>query len=276
MKIKSLLSTLALTAIATVPSVASADALQNIKERGTLVCGTLGTSEPFSFQDPATRQVVGYEVDLCKEIADKLGVKLEVKMISVAARIPELAAGRVDVVAANLGWTPERAQQIDYSYSDYVSPQKILIRREDASKFKTPADLAGQRVSAVSGSSSEAGAKKLIPDVTTVTFKDPPSAFLAVQQKKVSGFVGSELMLLKYKQDAENTPVKLEIVEKALFTEPWGLGVAKGEKALLAEVNKTMADLESSGKAQQIFDRWFGPDTKFHTKREFKFEEIKG
>lgn len=276
MKIKSLLSSLALTAIAAVPAVASADALQNIKDRGTLVCGTLGTSEPFSFQDPATRQVVGYEVDLCKEIADKLGVKLEVKMISVAARIPELAAGRVDVVAANLGWTPERAKQIDYSYSDYVSPQKILIRREDADKFKTPADLAGQRVSAVSGSSSEAGAKKLIPDVTTVTFKDPPSAFLAVQQKKVSGFVGSELMLLKFKQDAENTPVKLEIVEKALFTEPWGLGVAKGEKALLAEVNKTMADLESSGKAQQIFDRWFGPDTKFHTKREFKFEEIKG
>ena len=276
MKIKSLLSSLALTAIAAVPAVASADALQNIKDRGTLVCGTLGTSEPFSFQDPATRQVVGYEVDMCKEVADKLGVKLEVKMISVAARIPELAAGRVDVVAANLGWTPERAKQIDYSYSDYVSPQKILIRREDADKFKTPADLAGQRVSAVSGSSSEAGAKKLIPDVTTVTFKDPPSAFLAVQQKKVSGFVGSELMLLKFKQDAENTPVKLEIVEKALFTEPWGLGVAKGEKALLAEVNKTMADLESSGKAQQIFDRWFGPDTKFHTKREFKFEEIKG
>lgn len=276
MKIKSLLSTLALTAIATLPAVASADALQNIKERGTLVCGTLGTSEPFSFQDPATRQVVGYEVDLCKEIADKLGVKLEVKMISVAARIPELAAGRVDVVAANLGWTPERAQQIDYSYSDYVSPQKILIRREDADKFKTPADLAGQRVSAVSGSSSEAGAKKLIPDVTTVTFKDPPSAFLAVQQKKVSGFVGSELMLLKFKQDAESTPVKLDIVQKALFTEPWGLGVAKGEKALLAEVNKTMADLESSGKAKQIFERWFGPDTKFHTAREFKFEEIKG
>src|SRR3546814_12487806 len=70
--------------------------------------------------------VVGYEVDLCKEIANYLGVKLEVKMISVAARIPELVAGRVDVVAANLGWSPDRAKQIDYSYADYVSPQKIL------------------------------------------------------------------------------------------------------------------------------------------------------
>jgi polar amino acid transport system substrate-binding protein len=257
-------------------NVAQADALDNIKEHGTLVCGTLGTSEPFSFQDPKTRQVVGYEVDLCKAIADSIGVKLEVKMISVAARIPELAAGRVDVVAANLGWSVDRAKQIDYSYADYVSPQKILIRQADADKLKKNADLAGKRVSAVSGSSSEAGAKRLIPDVTTVTFKDPPTAFIALQQKKVDGFVGSELMLLKFEQGAQKTPVKLTMIEDPLFTEPWGLGVKKGEKALLGKINETMAGLEQSGKAQQIFDRWFGPQTQFHTKRVFKMEEIKG
>src|SRR3546814_3237188 len=57
--------------------LASANALDDVKSRNTLVCGTLGTSEPFSFQDPKTREVVGYEVDLCKEIANYLGVKLE-------------------------------------------------------------------------------------------------------------------------------------------------------------------------------------------------------
>lgn len=255
---------------------ASANALEDVKSRNTLVCGTLGTSEPFSFQDPQSREVVGYEIDLCKEIADHLGVKLDVKMISVAARIPELVAGRVDVVAANLGWSPDRAKQIDYSYTDYVSPQKILIRSADAGTLKTPADLAGKRVSAVSGSSSEAGAKRLIPDVTTVTFKDPPTSYLALVQNKVSGFVGSELMLLKFKQDSDKSAVKTQIIDKALFTEPWGIGVRKGEKELLAEVNKAMAQLEASGKAQTIFDKWFGKDTKFYTKREFKFEEIKG
>jgi len=257
-------------------NVAQANALDDIKTRGTLVCGTLGTSEPFSFQDPKTRQVVGYEVDLCKEIADNLGVKLDVKMISVAARIPELVAGRVDVVAANLGWSADRAKQIDYSYADYVSPQKILIRQADADKLTKTGDLSGKRVSAVSGSSSEAGAKRLIPDVTTVTFKDPPTAFVALQQKKVDGFVGSELMLLKFQQGAEKTPVKLTMINEPLFTEPWGLGIKKGEKALLDKVNETMAGLESSGKAQTIFDKWFGPQTQFHTERVFKMEEIKG
>jgi polar amino acid transport system substrate-binding protein len=276
MVMKQMLKVLPLVACLGMASVAHADALSDIKSRGTLVCGTLGTSEPFSFQDPQTRQVVGYEIDLCKAIADDLGVKLDVKMISVAARIPELAGGRVDLVAANLGWTPERAQQIDYSYQHYVSPQKVLFRRDDAGSLKTNADFTGKRVSAVSGSSSEAGAKRLIPDVTTVTFKDPPTAFVALQQRKVAGFVGSELMLVKFKQDAENTPVQLDVIEEPLFVEPWGIGMRKGESALQAEVNKTLVKLENSGEMQKIFDRWFGPDTKFPTKRVFKVEEIKG
>src|SRR5690606_38517159 len=120
MSFKNILKYVPLLACLGVAGVAHADALANIKERDALVCGTLGTSEPFSFQDPKTRQVVGYEIDLCKAIADHLGVKLEVKMISVAARIPELAGGRVDVVAANLGWRLERAQQIEYRHQLFI------------------------------------------------------------------------------------------------------------------------------------------------------------
>jgi len=276
MKLKNLFKVVSVAAALAAAGVAQANVLEDVKSRGTLVCGTLGTSEPFSFQDPKTREVSGYEVDLCRKVADSLGVKLEIKMISVAARIPELAAGRVDLVAANLGWTPERAQQIDYSYQHYVSPQKILIRREDAGEFKTPADLAGKRVSAVSGSSSEAGALRLIPNVSAVTFQDPPSSYMALQQKKVSGFVGSELMLLKFKQDAENSPVKNDIIEEPLFVEPWGIGIRKGEQEMVDAVNAVLTDLDKSGELQTIYDRWFGPDTKFPSQRVFEVEEIKG
>ena len=276
MKLKTLFKVVPLVGALCMAGIAHAGVLEDVKSRGTLVCGTLGTSEPFSFQDPKTRSVAGYEVDLCKQIADSLGVDLEVKMFSVAARIPELAAGRVDVVAANLGWTPERAQQIDYSYQHYVSPQKILIRAEDAGQLKVPGDLAGKRVSAVSGSSSEAGAKRLIPDVTTVTFQDPPASYMALQQKKVSGFVGSELMLIKYKQDAAKSPVKNEIIEEPLFVEPWGIGIRKGETDMVEAVNDVLTKLDESGELQTIYDRWFGPDTKFPSKRVFEVKEITG
>src|SRR5579859_7471307 len=117
---------IALAAFAGVQT-AAADQLADIKAHGKLICGTLGTSEPFSFQDPATRELVGYDVDMCRRIADSLGVALELKAISVEARIPELTLGRVDILAANLGYTRERAQQIDFSSTYFVSAQKILV-----------------------------------------------------------------------------------------------------------------------------------------------------
>ena len=81
-------------------SAAQADTLQDIKARGKFICGTMGTAEPFSFQDPKTRAVVGYEVDICKAVADSLGVPLELKLIAVEARIPERSP------AASTWWRP--------------------------------------------------------------------------------------------------------------------------------------------------------------------------
>ncbi|MCR6497421.1 ABC transporter substrate-binding protein [Shinella sp. CPCC 101442] len=252
----------------------SADVLKDIKDRGNFICGTLGTSEPFSFQDATTRAVVGYEIDLCQAIADSLGVPLELKLISVEARIPELVAGRVDLVAANLGWNPERAQQIDYSNQHFVSMQKVLVRADAG--LKSSDELAGKRVSAVRGSSSERGAREHIKDVNVLTFKDGGSAFLAVQQGKVSGMVSSEMAHIKLRDAAKKDGgVEVMILEPALFAEPWGLGLRKGEDAFKAHVNKVLADLETSGKFDQIFDKWFGVETSFGgLKRAFKIEEI--
>ena len=275
MKQRLLTFTAALGLAAALAPAAHADTLQDIKARGKFICGTMGTAEPFSFQDPKTRAIVGYEVDMCQAIADSLGVPLELKLIAVEARIPELIAGRVDVVAANLGWSPERAQQIDYSHQHFVSLQKVLARDSDKD-LKAPADLAGKRVSAVRGSSSEQGARKFIPNVEPVTFKDPSGAFLALQQGKVAGFVGSELMLVKLKQQAAASAVPAKILEPALFVEPWGMGVRRGDSAMLGQVNKVLDGLEASGKAAQIFDKWFGAGTPFNMKRDFRIEAIKG
>jgi polar amino acid transport system substrate-binding protein len=260
-------------ALALITLAASADQLADIKQKGTLVCGTLGTAEPFSFPDAATREVQGYDVDFCKALAKSLGVKLELKLISVAARIPELQQGRVDVLAANLGWTPERAEQIAYSDGYYVSLQKVAAMR--TSGFKKVADLSGKRVSAPKGSTSEMAVRKSIPNAQTTTFQDPPAAFLAMQQGKVDGFAVSELMLLKFKQQTESsTPI--DILEPALMTEPWGIGMRKDEPALIKHVNTLLESMEKSGEAGQIFDKWLGLGTNYKLKRGFKIEPIKG
>src|SRR6218665_3332065 len=80
---------------------AHADQLADIKKKGELVVGVLGTDEPNSFIDPKTREIIGYEVDLAQAVAKKLGVKLKLKQLAVAARIPELQQGHVDILAAS-------------------------------------------------------------------------------------------------------------------------------------------------------------------------------
>jgi polar amino acid transport system substrate-binding protein len=259
--------------LALITLTASADQLADIKQKGTLVCGTLGTAEPFSFPDAATREVQGYDVDFCKSLAKSLGVKLELKLISVAARIPELQQGRVDVLAANLGWTAERAEQIAYSDSYYVSLQKVAAMR--SSGFKKVLDLSGKRISAPKGSTSEIAVRNSIPGAQTMTFQDPPAAFLAMQQGKVDGFALSEIALLKYKQQTEgSTP--MDILEPALISEPWGIGMRKDEPAFTKHVNTLLESMEKSGEAGQIFDKWLGMTTNYKIKRGFKIEPIKG
>ncbi|PRD43563.1 cysteine ABC transporter substrate-binding protein [Phyllobacterium phragmitis] len=259
-----------ITLLATVLSVstAAADQLADIKSRGTLTCGTLGTAEPFSFADPATREIAGYDIDLCKGIADDMGVELQMKPMSVEARIPELVQGRVDVLAGNLGYTPERAEQIDYTTAYFVSLQKLLVKAD--SDFAALDDLGESRISAPKGSSSERYVREALPQATLLTFQDPPSAFLALAQSKVDSMILSEINAEKF---VAQTGEKFKFIDQAVAEEFWGLGIRKNEPALLEQVNATLKRLEESGEGQKIFDKWLGEATAYKLKKPFKFDE---
>ena len=250
-------------------ALAQADQLEDIKSSGKLVCGTMGTLEPWSFQDPQSRQIVGYEVDLCAALAADLGVELEVKPIATEARIPELMQARVDVLSAAMGYTEERAQQIDYSNTSFVSMQKIMVKA--GSDITEMEQINGKKISAPKGSSSERYIRELMPEANMLTFQDPPAAFLALQQSKVSALALSEVTLRKFiDQVGEGT---YTILDQAMAKEYWGLGVRKNEPALLEAVNTTLARLEESGEAQKIFDRWFGTESIYKMERPFKLTE---
>ena len=143
------LANLACAAIAAAVTLAAlpakADQLSDIKKKGELVCGVLGTDEPFSFlKDPMSREIVGYDVDMCNAVAKSLGVKPVLKQLAVAARIPELQQGRVDLLAASLTHNKERETQIDFSVSTFITGQKAMVRKD--SGITTLAQLDGKKV----------------------------------------------------------------------------------------------------------------------------------
>lgn len=252
---------------------AAADQLEDIQAKGELVCGTIGTVPPFSFQDPATRTTVGYDVDICNLIAEGLGVKAGIVLVAGAARIPELNQGRLDVVTGSLGWTPERARQVDYSYSYYFSNQMVGVTEK--SGIESVRELEGKRVSAQSASTSEAIAREKLPGSQVVSFQDVPQALLALNQGRVQGLVLSELMLRDFAAASAGTDTALRVVEDStLMVEKVGVGVRKGEEALLARVNEILAAADESGALDAIYDKWLGKDSQFNMPRSFQVAPI--
>jgi polar amino acid transport system substrate-binding protein len=247
-----------------------ADQLDDIKRKGELVCGVLGTDDPMSFIDPKTRTILGYEVDLCGAVARRIGVSPKIKQLSVAARIPELQQGRVDLLAATLTRTKEREAIIDFSHTTFVTGQKVMVRRD--SGITSLAQLAGKKVLTVKGGTQEPNMRKAVPGVEVVTFETAPQAFVALQQRKGAGFINDEVSLQnafgKLSAAAQKDYV---ILPQNVSTETIALGLRKNEPALKTTVNAALQALETSGEADKLFLKWFGPGTRLqYRSRNFK------
>lgn len=246
--------------------VFAADTLETAKKKGVLVAGVKDSTPGFGFVDEKTRDIVGYDVDFVKAIAKKLGVKLELKPVTSASRMPQLVEGNIDIIAATMTKTPERAKQIDFSNTYFFTGQKFIVKK---GSVKSLADLDGKRIGTAKGSTSEQNARKALPKATILSFDDYPQALLALQQGKVFAVTTDESILANLLSKAPNKD-QYEIPDIQISDEPYGLGMRKGDKNFVAFVNKTLLEMEKSGEAKKIFDKWFGPNSPTPLKRNFK------
>jgi len=249
-------------------AAAPADTLAEVKAKGVLVAGVKDSLPPFGYIDEKTRTIVGYDIDFVKAIAKKLGVKVELKPVTSATRMPQLQEGNIDIIAATMTKNPERAQQIDFSDTYFFTGQKFITKK---GTVKTLKDLEGKRIGTTKGSTSEKNVAKALPTATVLSFDDYPQAYLALQQGKVQAITTDEAILagLLAKTPA-NLKGKFEIPNIQISDEPYGLGMRKGDKNFVDFVNKTILDMEKSGEAKKIFDKWFGPKSETPLKRSFK------
>jgi polar amino acid transport system substrate-binding protein len=245
-------------AIATVALPARADQLQDILERKVLRCATFADVPPFAAPDPKTREMVGFDVDLCKAVAQHLGVAAEIKPVSVDARVPEVQLGHVDVAIANLAYTISRAKQIQFSDPYYIAKEMLAVRASNPGNHKS--DFVGKRLSATKGSTSELGIKlnKSVP----LTFEDTGSVYMAVQQNKAVGMVANTMTITKL-VDQSQDGVKLKMIPDPMLLEPICVGMKKDEPALLAKINAILVDMDKSGEINTVWNKWLGPNTQY-------------
>ncbi|WP_336789300.1 ABC transporter substrate-binding protein [Paenibacillus sp. MMO-177] len=224
--------------------------LADIKKAGKIVLGTSAEYAPYEFHKnvDGKDQIVGFDIEIAKEIAKDLGVKLEIKDMDFGNLLAELKLGKIDFVIAGMTPDKERAKAVDFSKIYYEAKQGVLVRAEDKDKFTTMADLEGKAIGVQMGSTQEKigqgikGAKLKSLGKTT-------DLVLELKSKKVDALIAE----LPVAQGYANVNSDLALTSISPEYESGGSAVAvnKGEKDLLAEIQKTLDHLTADKKIDQ-------------------------
>ena len=250
----------ALSALALAAGPAAAQTLDKIKSRGVLVVGTKADYKPFGFRDPSGA-IVGFEPDLAKEIADKLGVKLELEPVVSSNRMQFLQQGKIDLMIATMNDKPDRRQVVgilDPLY--YASGVNVLASKKAA--LKSWEQLKGQKVCGIQGAwYNKPVAEKYGADI--VAFKGQTEAETALLQGNCIAWVYDDTAFAERLADARWKDYEMPL--ETILEEPWGIAVKLEERdgpwgKFVAE---QIADWHRSGRLIEIEKKWNIPASAF-------------
>ena len=196
--------------------------LDVVRERGTLICGVGGSTPGFSFPDPASGRMVGFDADFCWAVAGFLDVpRVEFVNLTGASRIPAVTAGSVDVVFRTTTVTISRDDQVDFGPVTFFDGQRLLVRSD--SKINGLDDLNGARICSFSGTTSE----RNITDqmrlrnfrFQLITFAAAAEAFAGLAAGRCDVFSTDASQLAGFRATASN-PADFKVVGKEFSDEP--------------------------------------------------------
>ena len=260
----------ALSAILLMPAApASADRLDEVKARGKLIVGVSDTTPPFTFKRPGESQHVGYDIDLVRGVAKRLGVAVETVSLASAERIPLLQQGKLDFVATSMTRTPERLREVDFSVIYFVTPHAVIVKA--ASGITSVHQLAGRKAASASASTAGGNLKEVVPSVEIVYVRDYAVAFAALKDGSVDAFPTDESVLRAIVQQ-DGRPDDYRFLPDFIKSRNVGFALKKDEPRFKDAINRALLDLEASGEAAKIFDAWFGPGTEQPMPRKFKIQ----
>jgi polar amino acid transport system substrate-binding protein len=232
---------------------ASAQTLDKIKSRGVLVVGTKADYKPFGFRDPSGA-IVGFEPDIGKEVADKLGVKLELEPVVSSNRMQFLQQGKIDLMIATMNDKPDRRQVvgiIDPLY--YASGVNVLASRKAA--LKNWEQLKGQKVCGIQGAwYNKPVAEKYGADI--VAFKGQSEAETALMQGNCIAWVYDDTAFAERLADAKWKDYEMPL--ETILEEPWGVAVKLEEREgpWGQFVAKALDDMHRSGRMIELEKKW--------------------
>jgi polar amino acid transport system substrate-binding protein len=247
----SVLALLFLSSIHANSSPLQAGTLAEIQRGGTIVIATEGQYPPFNYFE--NKKVVGFEVDLANQIAEKMKLKPEWKTFAFDSLLIGLQNKRYDLVIASHGITAEREKAVDFTDPYYCSGGAILSHPGGP---KTLADLKGKRVGVGVGT-SYAKVISEMKDLKGITFPNDISSVQGLVSNKVDAIVTDKFVLLDLQKQGKlpNTQIGDFIQQERV-----AMAVAKGNDTLKKAVNEALQALMKDGTYARLSQKYFNQD----------------
>ena len=221
-----------------------------VKAAGVLRVGTEGVYSPFSYHDPATGQLTGYDVDVARAVGEKLGVNVEFVETPWDSIFAALEANRFDVVANQVTITPERQQKYDLS-QPYAIGEGVIVTRTDDTSITSLADLKG-KVSAQSTTSNwadvarQAGAK-------VESVEGFAQAATLLNQGRVDATINDSIAVYAYLAETGDTSIKIAAQTGEKSEQGFA---ARKNSGLLPDLNKALDELKADGTLASISQKY--------------------
>lgn len=251
--------------------VHAGEALDRIMERGKMVLALDADYPPFSFLNDQG-QMDGFDIDVAREFAKRLGVELEVVTPAWEVITAGNWAGRWDICIGSMTPTKARAEVLDFPILYYWTPSTVVVHKDNTS-IKGPGDLTGKRVGVQSATTYENYLQKSlvidavdvppveykIEDAEIVPYESEPLAF---EDLSLGDGVRLDAMvtglLTALEQVKAGKPVKP--VGDPLFQEPIAVAIDKGDPELADKVVEIITAMREDGTLSKLSEKWIGAD----------------
>jgi L-cystine transport system substrate-binding protein len=233
----------------------AADLLQTVKARGTLKVAMEGVYPPFNFKEK-NGELAGYDVDVARLVAGKLGVKAEFVTTEWASILAGLASNKYDVIISQVGINPKREQVFDFSTPYIYSSPMLIVRKDDNNNWTSLAQLKGKRVGAGQGSVYEMQLKA-VPGIEVKSYPAAPENLQDLALGRIDAALNDSL-ITAYLLKTSKLPIKAGA--RVGSVERMGIPFQKGNPEFKAALNKVLADAAADGSLKAISLKWFGID----------------
>lgn len=243
-------------------AAAAGDAMDRIAQRGQIHIGYREESPPFSFLHMG--QPVGYSIDLCMGIAERiraeLGKPLPVRYVPVAAdqMVRVMSGGSVDLLCAGTSDTEERRKTMSFSTPIFITTAKFMVRAKD--QIKTAKQLQGQSVAVIARTTAE-GAVMAYSQQHNLALKtsaalNPEAALGQLEIGQAKAYLRDEVMLLNQRA-MQKQPADYVVLPEEVSVEVNAIVLPKGDPLLQKAVDQGLALQVRSGRAEQLYQQWF-------------------